>query len=113
MDTFEARRGLRALAQEALDLLQDLARGEARETEALRELRSMEEEARSLLQDAGYPGEAAWRAIDVARRLLSEGHAKNYDARENAVQELASAAEILDTLLAAPSARESDFRIVS
>lgn len=111
MDTFEARRRMRDLAQETLVLLDEIDNGGTSLSDALTQLRSKESEARSLLVDAGYPGESAWRALQrAAIALRSDG--EDPQLREEVVADLGNAIETLDSLTTAPSERDSDFRIV-
>jgi hypothetical protein len=111
MDTYEARRRMRDLAQESLDLLREIEQGDSTRSDALTELRKMELEARSLLADAGYPGESAWRALQrVGPALRTDDEDPSLVAE--VVAELGEAIDTLDSLTATPSERDSDFRII-
>ncbi len=54
------------MAQAALGVVERLVRGVAPSPDERGQLRRFVSDARSLLPDAGYPGEAAWRALQRA-----------------------------------------------
>lgn len=108
MDTYQARRQMRDLAQQAFDLMEDQAIPAGA---ALAELSEMEARARSLLSDAGYPGEPAWRAIQRSKRLVDLG-LQDPEQRAEFVDDLRQAVERLDSLLGASTMKDTDFRIV-
>jgi hypothetical protein len=111
MDTNEARRRMRDLAREALNTLENDAADAGPRGEAGYRLRAMEQEARVLLADAGYPGEAVWRALQRASQA-SQSDAQSDSPDSDALVDLREALETLESLTAAASERDSDFRIV-
>jgi hypothetical protein len=111
MDTYQARRQMRDLAQTTLELLDEAIREGASPTETLGRLRSMDLDARALLADAGYPAEAVWRGLQRAQHALQPGPIDTTLATQVA-DELRVAVETLDSLTSATSERDSDFRII-
>lgn len=111
MDTYEARRQMRDLARDALDLLDEVADGDTSLSDALIELRKMELEARTLLADAGYPGEAAWRSLQRGVQALAADE-RDAGLIEEVRSSLQETIATLDSLTGATTGRDSDFRIV-
>lgn len=54
------------MARAALDVVERIVRGQMPSRGDRSELRHFVSDARSVLPDAGYPGEAAWRALQRA-----------------------------------------------
>lgn len=114
MDTQEARMRMLDLTKEALDIVEDFESGAQPTREEKHELREMVLEARDTLPDAGYPAEAAWRGLQRA----SIGTDTFFDETDplfwqDVVQELRTAAEVLESLVSPGFRRESDFHIIS
>ena len=102
---------MRDLAQDALDLLDDMANGASDRTQAATELRKMELEARALLADAGFPAEAAWRALQRAAQALALPDPDPAVVEETS-HSLTDAVATLDSITAGPAERDADFRII-
>jgi hypothetical protein len=63
MNTIEARRRLGELTARAIEIVQYLADGDPVSASNSIEIRDILREAREVAYDAGYPGDAAWRAL--------------------------------------------------
>jgi hypothetical protein len=111
MDTYQARRRMRDLAQETIEILDDVAARGASRADASVRLKDMEQEARTLLSDAGYPGEPVWRGLQRAQLELRSG-SPDAPSVSDAAAEMRESLEALDSLMSPASERESDFRII-
>ena|SRR5947209_2123635 len=112
MDTYEARITMRDLAHDALDVVTRRESGVATNREDRAQIRQMASEARSLLGDAGYPGEAAWRAIQRASIGLETAFDEpDRTYWEDLATDLRDAIETLDSLVGV-SKRDADIHIV-
>jgi hypothetical protein len=111
MDTNEARRRMRDLARETLEILDSAVAEDGPRGKAISRVAEMEQESRALLADAGYPGESVWRGLQRARLALEAG-GEDQALELEASAEMRESLERLDSLIAAASERESDFRIV-
>jgi hypothetical protein len=105
---------MRDLADEALTIVESLAKGEILSRDDKRRLRELVSEARSTLFDAGYPAEAVWRGLQRASigvdTLLDQPDAAYW---EHVAAELRAGLDTLDSLLSPGPRRETDFHIVS
>jgi hypothetical protein len=63
MNTIESRRRLAELSARAIEILEPLAAGAALSSASSLTMREILNEARESVYDAGYPGDAAGRAI--------------------------------------------------
>lgn len=63
MNTIEARLRLAELTNRSIGIVEGLARGDRVSSANSIEIRDILREAREIAYDAGYPGDAAWRAI--------------------------------------------------
>lgn len=63
MNTIEARRRLGELTTRAIEIVEYLAQGDPVSASNSIEIREILREAREIAYDAGYPGDAAWRAM--------------------------------------------------
>ncbi|SRR5579884_282068 len=63
MNTTESRRRLAELTRQALRIVERLRPGEPATAADSVEMRDILREAREVAYDAGYPGDAAWRAL--------------------------------------------------
>lgn len=63
MNTMEARRRLGELTRQAVGVVQCLAQGDPVTSSTSIVMRDILREAREVTYDAGYPGDAAWRAL--------------------------------------------------
>lgn len=111
MDTYEARSQMKNLAQETLDLLEEVARGDTTRSDAIVEVRKMELEARGLLVDAGYPGEAAWRGLQRTGIALQDAH-DDLSTLTEAIAQLSDAVATLSSLTTTSPESGPDFRII-
>lgn len=113
MDTFEARLRTRDLAEEALEIVERMVRGDRPRREDKQRLREMQAEARSYLPDAGYPAEAAWRGVQRASiGLETVGDEPDALYWQDVAQELKAGRDTLASLVSTGRRRESDFHIV-
>ena len=112
MDTFEARHQMRELARRGLALVEGFVRDGSPTPESSSALRAIAADARALVPDAGFPAEAAWRALAHAANALvaMEPDPEGLGWLE-IVDELRVAVDGLDSLLGS-ARREADFRIV-
>jgi len=113
MNTQEARIRMLDLAREALEIVEGFEQGARPTREEKNELREMVIEARDTLPDAGYPGEAAWRGLQRAS-IGTDTFFEESDPAfwQDVIQELQTAAEVLESLVSPGFRRETDFHII-
>ncbi|MGH2442423.1 MAG: hypothetical protein ACRDFX_04600 [Chloroflexota bacterium] len=113
MDTLEARVQMYALTLRGREVLEGFLAGSLTSREAADQFRRIVGEARPVLTDAGYPAEAAWRALQSASAGF-DAYIDPFDASfwSDTQRELQEAEENLERLVSARAGEQADFRII-
>ncbi len=113
MDTTEARIQMRDCGRRGYEALQRFLSGNSSREETAERLRRVTGESRAVLADAGYPGEGVWTSLRRSTAgldaLIEASDAAYWD---DLLYDLATATDVLDSLVASPAGRNVDFRIV-